>query len=168
MFEYCPYFPKRDSAHAKIFICFNLRFRECILSWVYLFVCVVLYLCMHICMYLFGNVRLQARIQRLKEVSQTGKIPVFPLADVWVSKYTSVITCIALPTLVRWFGAHQCKISWKLHPNTSNTDLQTLMKNIAAHQTRSILANTRNSHSHMLYKIGILKSLAKFKENYLC
>ena len=138
---------------------------------IFVCVCVVLYLCMHICMYLFGNVRLQARIQRLKEVSQTGKIPVFPLANVWVSKYTSVITCIALPTLVRWFGAHQCKTSWKLHPNTSNTDLQTLMKNIdkfAAHQTRSILANTRNSHSHMLYKIGILKSLAKFKENYLC
>ena len=54
---------------------------------------------------------LQARMQRLKEVSQTNKIPVFPLADVWISKHTSVITCIALPALVHWLGAHQCKIS---------------------------------------------------------
>ena len=37
----------------------------------------------------------QARIQRLKEVSQTD----------------SFITCIALSTLVRWLGAHHCKIS---------------------------------------------------------
>ena len=54
---------------------------------------------------------IQAGMQRLEEVSQTDKIPVFPLTDVWISKYTSVITCIALPTLVRWLGAHQCKIS---------------------------------------------------------
>ena len=42
-----------------------------------------------------------------------------------------------------------------------------MMKNLdkfAAHQTRPNLANTRNSYSHMLYKIGILKNLAKFKE----
>ena len=52
----------------------------------------------------------QAQIQRLREVSQTDKIPEFLLADVWVSKYTSVITCIALSTLVHWLGARQCKI----------------------------------------------------------
>ena len=46
-----------------------------------------------------------------------------------------------------------------------------MMKNIdkfAARQTRPILTNTRNSHSHMLYKIGALKNLAKFKEKRLC
>ena len=104
------------------------------------------------------------RIQRLKEVNQTDMIPVFPLADVWISKYNSFITCIALPTLVRWLGAHQFKISRKLHPNTSNTDLQRMMKNIdkfAARQTRPILTNTRNSHSHMLYKKVVLKKYRK-------
>ena len=46
-----------------------------------------------------------------------------------------------------------------------------MMKNIdkfAACQTRPILTNTRNSHSHMLYKIGVLKDLAKFTEKNLC
>ena len=50
-----------------------------------------------------------------------------------------------------------------------NTGLQT-MKNIdkfAACQTRPILTNTRNSHSHMLYKTGVLKNLAKFTEKHL-
>ena len=45
-----------------------------------------------------------------------------------------------------------------------------MMKNIdkfAARQTRPILTNTRNGHSHMLYKIGVLKNLAKFKEKRL-
>ena len=113
----------------------------------------------------------QAWIQRLKEVSQTEKILVFPLADVCISKYSSVITCIALTMLVRWLVAYQCKISRKLHPNTSSTDLQTMMKNIdkfAARQAKPVLANTRNRHSHVLYKIDALKNLAKFKENCLC
>ena len=45
-----------------------------------------------------------------------------------------------------------------------------MMKNIdkfAACQTRPILTNNRNSHSHMLYKIGVLKNLTKFKEKCL-
>ena len=115
--------------------------------------------------------QIQTWIQRLEEVSPTDKIPVFPLVDVWISRYTSVITCIVLPTLVGWLGAHQCKISWKLQPNTSNTDLQTMMENIdkfAARQIRPILTNTRNSHSHMLYRIRVLKNLTKFKEKHLC
>ena len=113
----------------------------------------------------------QARIQRVKEVIQTDKVLVSPLANVWISKYTSIINCIVLSTLVRWLGVHQCKISWKLHTNTSNTDLQTMMKNIdkfAARKTRPIVANTRNSHSHMLHKIGILKNPTKFKKKHLC
>ena len=58
------------------------------------------------------------------------------------------ITC-ALSALVHWLGAHQCKISWKLHLNTSNTDLQTMMQNIvkfAASQTRSILTKQPLKH----------------------
>ena len=47
---------------------------------------------------------------RLKEISQIDLIPVFPLAGVWISRFTSVITCIALSTLVRWLGAHQCSV----------------------------------------------------------
>ena len=45
-----------------------------------------------------------------------------------------------------------------------------MMKNIdkfAARQTRPILTNTRKSHSHMLYKIGVLKNLPKFTEKHL-
>ena len=92
----------------------------------------------------------------------------FPLAGVWISRYTSFITWIMLSTLVRWLGAHQCKISWKLRLNTSNTDLQTMMQNInkfAARQTRPVLTNTRSSRSHMLFKIGVLKNLAKLHGN---
>ena len=66
-------------------------------------------------------------MQRLKEISQTDLIPVFPLAGVWISRYTSAITCIALSTLIRWLGAHQCKISFKLYLNTLNTDLQSML-----------------------------------------
>ena len=50
-------------------------------------------------------------VKHLKEVSQTDQIPVFPLACVWISKYASVITGIALSALVRCLGAHQCQIS---------------------------------------------------------
>ena len=74
-------------------------------------------------------------------------------------------------TLVRWKGAHQCKISSKLHLNNLNTDLQSMMQNVdkfAARQTRSIVTNTRSSRSHMLYKTGVLKYLAKFTEKHLC
>ena len=45
-----------------------------------------------------------------------------------------------------------------------------MMKNInkiAARQTRPILDNTRNSHSLMLYKMGILNNIAKFKGKHL-
>ena len=44
------------------------------------------------------------------------------------------------------------------------------MKNIdkfEARQTRPILTNTRNRHSNMLYKTGVLKNLAKFTEKHL-
>ena len=41
----------------------------------------------------------QVRIQRLKEVTQTDQVPVFPLAGVWISRYTSIITCIALSSV---------------------------------------------------------------------
>ena len=99
----------------------------------------------------------QARIQRLKEVNQTDVIPVFPLADVCISKYTSVITCITLPTLVRWLGAHQFKISWKLHPNTSNTDLQ----------ARPILKYQKQPFRYVIQN-RCSKNLAKFKEKRLC
>ena len=92
-------------------------------------------------------------------------MPVLHLAGVWISRYTSVITCIALSKLVRWLGAHQCKISWNLHINTSNTDLQTMMEDIdkfAARQTRPILTNTWSSRS--LYKIGVLKNHKRCSE----
>ena len=42
-----------------------------------------------------------------------------------------------------------------------------MMQNIdkfAAGQTRFILTDTRSSRSHVLYKIGVLKNLAKFTE----
>ena len=41
----------------------------------------------------------QARIQRLKEVSQTDYVPGFPLAAAWISRSTSVMICVELPTL---------------------------------------------------------------------
>ena len=59
----------------------------------------------------------------------------------------------------------------KLHLNTSDTDLQKMMPNIdksVSRQTRPFLTNTRSSRSHMLYKIGVLKNLAKFTEKHLC
>ena len=46
-----------------------------------------------------------------------------------------------------------------------------MMKNIdkfAARQTRPIPTNIRNSHLHTLYKIGVLKNLAKFTQKHLC
>ena len=98
----------------------------------------------------------------------------FPLAGVWISRYTSIVTCIALSTLVCWLGAHQCKISWKLHLNTSNTDLQTMMQNIdkfAARQTRPILTNTRSSrniHQRCSLRKGVLINFAIFTRKHLC
>ena len=88
----------------------------------------------------------------------------FPIACVWISRYTPVIISIAWSTLVLWLGVNQCKISWKLRLNISNKNLQTMMENIdkfAARQTRPILTNTRSSRLHVLYKIGVLKNLAK-------
>ena len=62
---------------------------------------------------------LQERMQHFKEVSQTDLVQTFPLTAVWTSRYTSVIICacyvISFKTF--WFGVHQCKISWKLHPS---------------------------------------------------
>ena len=45
------------------------------------------------------------------------------------------------------------------------------MENIdkfAARQTRPILTNTRSSRLLVLYKIGVLKNLAKFTDKHLC
>ena len=46
---------------------------------------------------------IQARIQRFKEVSQTDKIPGFPLAADSISRSTSVIICVELSTLIQWW-----------------------------------------------------------------
>ena len=72
----------------------------------------------------------QVWIQCSKEVSQTDYILVFNLAGVRISRYTSIVTCVVLSTLVCFLGAHQCKVSWKLHLNTLNTDLQSMMQTI--------------------------------------
>ena len=48
---------------------------------------------------------IHALIQRLKEVSQTDQVPVFPLTAAWISTSTSVIIFVALSTLARWLGA---------------------------------------------------------------
>ena len=93
----------------------------------------------------------QVQIERLKDVTQTCLVLVFPLADVWISRYTSIIYHVATSQsiLVCCLCAHQCKISWKLHLNgktkTSNTDLQSIMEKISESsvgQIRPIAANT--------------------------
>ena len=39
------------------------------------------------------------------------------LTRFWISRSTSVFIFVALSTLICWFGAHQCKITWKLRLN---------------------------------------------------
>ena len=97
----------------------------------------------------------QARIQRLKVVSQTDYVPGFPLAAAWISRSNSVMICVELPTLTHWLGAYHAKSAEdcisveKL--NTLNTDLQSILQNInkfSAGHTRPILTNTKSSRSH--------------------
>ena len=45
--------------------------------------------------------------KRLVELTRYSVSP----SGVCISRYTSVITCAALSTLVRWMGAHHCKVS---------------------------------------------------------
>ena len=37
------------------------------------------------------------------------------LAAAWILRSTSVIICVELSTLIHRLGAHQCKISWRMH-----------------------------------------------------
>ena len=77
----------------------------------------------------------QAWIQRFKEVSQTDYVPGFTLAAAWISRSTSIIICIELWTLIHWLGAHQCKISWRLHLSGKTQYLRYwLTVNSAKHQ----------------------------------
>ena len=46
------------------------------------------------------HVKHQAQIQSFKEVSQTDYVPGFPLTATWISRSTSVIICVELPTLI--------------------------------------------------------------------
>ena len=43
--------------------------------------------------------RKQERIQRFKEVTQTGYVSGFPLAAAWISRSTLVMICVELSTL---------------------------------------------------------------------
>ena len=58
-----------------------------------------------------GNLN-SSRVRIFKNIP-TKCLKVFPLASVWISRYTLVIICVAAQRsmLKRWLGAHKFKIS---------------------------------------------------------
>ena len=93
---------------------------------------------------------------RFKDVSQTDQVKKFLLAAVWTLGYTSVIICVASPTLIRcgWVFISARSVGNSISVkrlNILNTDLQSILQNIKNLQPAkqwSILTNTRSSRLH--------------------